>query len=98
MEAARALAAGVPGLHLLGQSADGADGAAVTTWTGVATSDLAVTEFARFAAAVDRLNNHLRTRSFVVGYALTLADLAIHDALKGAWNSSHTQRTPRSPL
>jgi glutathione S-transferase len=91
VEAARTLAAATPAsLHLLG--ADGADAAAVAHWTGCASGELAGTDHAAFVAAVQRLNARLSLRSYIAGYSLTLADVAVADALK----STHASRSPRS--
>jgi len=43
-----------------------------------------VTDFAQFTQSVDRMNEHLKMRSFISGYALTVSDLACADAIKNA--------------
>ena len=80
LEVARRLAEAAPQAGLLG---DGGD-AAASKWLAAASGDLATNDFGRYATAAAQLNDHLRLRSYIAGYRLTLADLAVADALKGS--------------
>ena len=81
LEAAKQLAAAAAGAKLLGDGADGS-AAAVEQWLASAKGELASTDFGTFAAAVDKLAEYLRLRSYLVGYSLTLADIAVADSLR----------------
>eukprot|EP00761_Pharyngomonas_kirbyi_P013214 gb/GECH01013241.1/.p1 GENE.gb/GECH01013241.1/~~gb/GECH01013241.1/.p1 ORF type:complete len:727 (+),score=193.33 gb/GECH01013241.1/:1-2181(+) len=51
--------------------------------------ELLSTEDKTLAIALQRLNHHLTFRTFLIGYHLTLADLAVYEALKNnkMWNA-----------
>ena len=47
-------------------------------------ADPPLLDFKRVSAAVAQLNAHLKMRSFLIGHSVTLADLSVWGALKGA--------------
>ena len=73
----RALAAAKPDAKL--RCASEADGKAVDTWVAVAAA--AVTK-----EQLPAINAYLSTRTYLVGHEVTLADIALWDAIQGTFN------------
>lgn len=52
-------------------------------WIDFAERELVVKDFKKVSAALDKLESHLNFRSFVVGYSVSVADIAVWGFLRG---------------
>ncbi|TPX41845.1 glutamate---tRNA ligase [Synchytrium endobioticum] len=68
--------------HLYGNNAIRAT--EIDYWIDFARDTLSSTAFNDMTSALEELNHHLKLRSFIVGYHLTLADYAVWGALKSS--------------
>ena len=51
-------------------------------WVQVASSELVVKDFKKLAVSLEKLDAHLNLRSFIVGYSVSVADIAVWGALR----------------
>ncbi|KAI9199226.1 tRNA synthetases class I, catalytic domain-containing protein [Polychytrium aggregatum] len=62
---------------------DPANAAQVDFWLDLVQDTLYTNDFKQLGPILERLNHHLKLRSFFVGYSVTLADIAVWGALRG---------------